>query len=82
MAQFVVRDIDEDLKVALKRRAHAHGCSMEEEVRRILRSAVNEPQTASRGLGSRMAARFADVGIEEPLPEFSGQTIDPIDLDG
>ncbi|PKP86909.1 MAG: toxin-antitoxin system, partial [Alphaproteobacteria bacterium HGW-Alphaproteobacteria-15] len=43
MAQFVVRNLDDDVKAALKRRARAHGWSMEEEVRRILRSAVNEP---------------------------------------
>ncbi len=80
MAQFVVRNLDEDLKAALKRRAAAHGCSMEEEVRRILRRAVTEQPAASAGLGSRMAARFADAGLDEPLPELRGQQIDPIDM--
>ena len=40
MAQFTVRNIEEDLKVSLKQRAARHGCSLEEEVRRILRTAV------------------------------------------
>ncbi|WP_376696591.1 FitA-like ribbon-helix-helix domain-containing protein [Wenzhouxiangella sp. EGI_FJ10305] len=80
MAQFVVRNLDEDLKAALKRRAAANGCSMEEEVRRILRRAVTEQPAASTGLGSRMAARFSDAGLDEPLPEMRGQEIDPIDM--
>ena len=84
MAQFVVRNLDEDLKAALKRRALAHGCSMEEEVRRILRRAMAEQPAAAigHGLGSRVAARFADDGLDQPLPELSGQTIDPVDLAG
>ena len=81
MAQLVVRDIDEDLKAALKRRARAHGCSMEEEVRRILRSALNEPPAESTGLGTRIAARFADIGLDQPLPELRGQEIEPMALD-
>lgn len=81
MAQFVVRDIDEDLKAALKRRARAHGCSMEEEARRILRAAVNGPPVESTGLGTRIAARFADVGLDQPLPELRGQEIEPMALD-
>lgn len=82
MAQFVVRNLDEDLKAALKRRAAEHGCSMEEEVRQILRRAVAERPADTAGLGSRMAARFADVGLDEPLPEFRGQEIDPVDMTG
>jgi len=81
VAQFVVRNLDADVKAALQRRARAHGCSMEEEVRRILRRAVQERSGASRGLGSRMSARFDDVGLEESLPELHGQRIDPLTLD-
>ncbi len=81
MAQFVVRNLDDDVKAALKRRARAHGWSMEEEVRRILRSAVNEPPADSTGLGTRIAARFADVGLDQPLPELHGQEIEPMALD-
>lgn len=81
MAQFVVRNLDDDVKAALQRRARAHGRSMEEEVRQILRRAAYEKPEASGGLGSRMAARFGEAGLEEPLPEFHGQLIDPISLD-
>ena len=81
MAQFVVRNLDEEVKAALKRRARAHGWSMEEEVRRILRRAVNEPSAEATGLGTRISARFADVGLDEPLPELRGQEIEPMALD-
>jgi plasmid stability protein len=66
------------VKAVLKRRAKQHGWSMEEEVRQILRRAVNEEPTGSAQLGSRIAARFADVGLVEPLPELRGQSIVPM----
>ena len=42
MAQLVVRNLDDEVKAKLRRRAEAHGHSMEEEVRAILRDAVKE----------------------------------------
>lgn len=80
MAQFVVRNLDEDVKRALQRRARARGRSMEEEVRQLLRQAVHETPEAAGGLGSRMAAHFAEIGLDEPLPELHGQLIDPLVL--
>ena len=44
MAQIVVRNLEDDVKEKLRRRAAAHGCSMEEEVRSILRAAANAEQ--------------------------------------
>jgi len=81
VARFVVRNLDDDVKAALKRRARAHGWSMEEDVRRILRVAVNEPPADSTGLGTRIAARFADSGLDQPSPEFREQGIEPMALD-
>jgi len=78
MAQVIVRNLDSNLKDALKQRAIQHGWSMEEEVRQILRRAVNEEPATAAKLGSRIAARFADIGLVTPLPELHGQTIDPI----
>lgn len=80
MAQVVVRNIEDDVKASLKRRAAQHGWSMEEEVRQILRKAVSEEGQARPKLGSRMAARFAGVGLTEALPELHGQTIPPMDF--
>lgn len=42
MASITVRNLDEDLKRRLKEQAAKHGCSMEEEVRRILAGALPE----------------------------------------
>ena len=70
MAQVVVRNIEEDLKKQLKQRAAQHGWSMEEEVRQILRNAIRLPQPPSVKLGSRIAKRFHDIGLAEPLPEL------------
>ena len=81
MAQVIVRNIEDEVKAGLKRRASEHGWSMEEEVRQILRRAVSEEGRSRPRLGSRIAARFADTGLTEPLPEMHGQTIAPMDLE-
>ncbi len=49
MAQFIVRNLEDDVKARLKRRAARHGRSMEEEARHILRDAVkNQHQRATK----------------------------------
>lgn len=74
MGQFTVRNIEDDVKLRLKLRATRHGTSMEAEVRQILRNAVkDEAAAAGSGLGSRIAARFAVLGLDQPLPELTGQ---------
>jgi hypothetical protein len=49
---------------------------MEEEVRDILRNAVNE-QDAVGGLGTEIASLFAKVGLEEDIRELRGYRIKP-----
>jgi plasmid stability protein len=74
MAQFIVRHLEETVKARLKRRAARQGRSMEEEVRHILRDAVKEENRPVVKLGSRIAARFAKVGLTAKLPELHGHT--------
>lgn len=82
MAQFTVRNLEEDVKAGLKRRAARHGSSMEEEVRQILRKAVNdERQQPAARLGTRIAARFAKVGLTEDLPELRGHAVQPLSIE-
>lgn len=76
MAQVIVRNIDDDIKAGLKQRASQHGWSMEEEVRQILRRAVNEKAQTRTKLGSRIAARFSGAGLDEPLLDLHGECID------
>jgi antitoxin FitA len=79
MASLTIRDIDESVKSRLRVRAAQRGLSMEEEVRRILRAAVDEPAVAERGLGERIRRRFSALGdvqlpiadrepVRDPLP--------------
>ena len=73
MAQVIVREIEDDVKARLKRRAARHKRSMEEEVRHILRNAVRDEGRAADKLGTRIAARFARTGLDRDLPELRGQ---------
>jgi antitoxin FitA len=77
MAQFVVRNLEDDVKKRLKRRAELHGRSMEEEVREILRTAVNSDlgSKPSKGLGTEIALLFRTAGIKEAIPELHGHEI-------
>lgn len=73
MAQFIVRDLEDDVKARLKRRAERNGRSMEEEVRDILRNATKGDNRPVQKLGSRIAARFSKSGLTADLPELHGQ---------
>ena len=77
MAQLVVRNIEDDLKERLRRRARLHGRSMEEEVREILRKAVKTDTLRTEGLGTRLARRFAGIGLTEDIPEWRGEEARP-----
>ena len=80
MAQFVVRNLEEDVKARLKRRAARYGRSMEEEARHILRNALKRANQPASRLGSRIAARFARTGLTADLPELHGQHVRSADF--
>ena len=81
MAQFIVRNLEDDVKARLKRRAAHHKRSMEDEVRHILRDAVKEQNQRVAKLGSRIAARFAKAGLTTDLPELRGQVPQSAEFD-
>ena len=81
MAQIVVRQLEERVKDGLKRRAAAHGRSMEEEVREILSNAVRESDQPRKRLGSRIADRFRGLGLQADLPELHGQEAEAVRLE-
>lgn len=69
MSTLTIRNIDNEIKHKLRLAAAAHGRSMEEEVRTILRSVLSQPAAAT-GLGSRLNARFSAIGgVDLPQPE-------------
>jgi antitoxin FitA len=76
MAQFVVRRIPSAVKLRLRRRAERNGHSMEEEVRDILRAAVNERQGPAGKLGSEIAEIFVKAGLAAEIPELGGSEVD------
>jgi plasmid stability protein len=75
MAQFVVRNIENQVKARLQRRAKSNGRSMEEEVRDILRSAVIEAVVPAGGLGTEISGLFAKAGLTSDIPELRGHQI-------
>jgi plasmid stability protein len=81
MAQLLVRHLEDDVKLKIQRRARRHGRSTEEEVREILRNAIKEEGSSQVGLGSRLAARFAGLGLTQDIPELRGEQARPADLE-
>jgi antitoxin FitA len=74
MAQLIVRNLEDDVKTKLQRRARLHGRSTEEEVRDILRDAVKNEGEGQFGLGTQIAKRFEKFGLrqDEDIPEQRG----------
>jgi antitoxin FitA len=77
MAQILVRNLEDQLKLRLQRRARRHGRSMEEEARDILRNALRSESNAGGGLGSEISALFRDHGLDDEIPELRGHTVRP-----
>ncbi len=83
MAQLVVRNLEDEVKAKLQKRARAHGRSTEAEVRDILRDAVREDGEPQFGLGTQIAKRFAKNGLREgeDIPEQRGFPARPAEFD-
>ena len=72
MASITIRNLDDEVKERLRRAAARHGVSMEEEARRILRTALSVAET-EKGLGTRIHEIWAEVGgwdMPEPKRSF------------
>ncbi len=81
MAQLIVRNIENEVKARLRRRAKRHGRSMEEEVREILRSVPDEGDVPTTGLGTELVRLFSNLGLDADIPELKGHTIAPISFE-
>jgi len=83
MAQILVRNLEEQVKGRLQHRAKRHGRSMEEEAREILRNALREEETPTRGLGSEIVALFSGSGVylDEPTQEIRGMRMEIPDFE-
>ena len=83
MAQILVRNLENEVKNRLQRRAKRNGRSMEEEVREILRDAAKNEESDRRGLGTEISELFRGVGLKEgeEIQELRGFTIKPPDFE-
>jgi antitoxin FitA len=81
MAQLVVRNLEDDVKAKLQRRARRHRRSTEEEVREILRNAVRDEREPAFDLADRIRARFRGIGLDEDIPELRGFPVKPPDFE-
>ncbi len=77
MAQFVVRNLEDDIHQKLRDLAKSRGQSLEEFVRDKLRSVALEDAKSRKKLGSKIAKRFAKIGLQSPIEELRGRTINP-----
>jgi plasmid stability protein len=69
MGAMLIRNIDDALKDRLRRRAAAHGRSMEAEARAILRAGLAEQAVPPTNLGEAIHRRFAALGgVDLELP--------------
>ena len=80
MAQLLIRNLEDDIRDRLRERARRNRRSVEAEVREILRAAAVQPNGELTALGSRIAARFAGLGLNEEIPELRGQSPRAADL--
>jgi antitoxin FitA len=69
MASMTIRNLDEQTKTELKRRASRAGHSMEEEVRIILKKATS-PSARRKGFGSEIHEMFKAVGGTDDLEQY------------
>ena|SRR5258708_2744596 len=62
VSSITIRNLDESLKSRLRIQAAAHGRSMEDEARDILRSALNQELRGPKDLGMAINALFQPFG--------------------
>lgn len=77
MASITIRNLDEELKSKLRLQSAQHGCSMEAEVRNILRLVLSPPAPPS-DFAARIHQRFAELQLEDlPIPARQAARIPP-----
>jgi antitoxin FitA len=94
MAQILIRNLPDDVKVRLKRRAEARGVSLEAEAREILQKSANESMPPispdGKGMGTKFAEHLATLPAidDETWTEFQANLAEvrnlgarPVDLD-
>jgi len=69
VASITIRNLDEELKSKLRLQSAQHGCSMEAEVRNILRLVLG-PSTPQADFAARVHQHFAELQLDAlPIPD-------------
>ena len=64
MAQLLIRNLPDDVKERLRRRAEQHGRSLEAEARDILEhAATSTSRGEDEGWGTRLARKITEIGV-------------------
>lgn len=79
MATLTIRNLDDRLKGRLRVRAATRGRSMEEEARQILRTVLNESESAPANLAERIRLRFAELG-DVQLPVAAREPVRTLEM--
>jgi len=78
MAQFIVRNLEDDIHQKRRDMAQSHGQSLEEFGREMLRKVALEPVASPTKLGTKIAKRFTKVGLQDPIKEIRGRPMTPL----
>ncbi len=77
MAQFTVQNLEDDIHQKLRDMAQSQGQNLEEYVRELLRSVALKCAATLNNLGTKIAKRFAKIGLKEPINELRGRPVAP-----
>ncbi len=77
MAQFTVRNLEDDIHQKLRDMAQSQGQNLEEFVRELLRKVALKCAATPSKLGTKISNRFAKIGLIEPINELRGRLIAP-----
>ncbi|WP_367716776.1 plasmid stabilization protein [Nitratireductor sp. GISD-1A_MAKvit] len=75
MATLTIRNVDEKVRRALRRRAAENDTSMEEEVRRILAASVRTPEEIALSRDSFQRAKVLKTISIRPIGDFDLKAI-------
>ena len=82
MAQLLIRNLDDDVKENMRKRAQRHGMSMEAMARDVLSAEFLRPEQEVYGLGTRIAELFRNIPDNDaPLPELPDEPFRPATFD-
>lgn len=77
MAQFLIRNLEDDVHQRIRALASDQGMSTEEFVRDVLRGVALRPHEGELPLGTRMVALFKGIGLRdgEEIREMKGEPV-------